>query len=67
MLDPQGLPLDVGRTQRIVPPHIHRAAELRDADYVFAGCEAPTWFCDVHYLIHWAQGAPASLGNVRHT
>ena len=63
VLDPDGLPLDVGRTQRIVPPHIRRAAELRDAGCVFAGCEAPVWFCDVHHLLHWAHGGETSLGN----
>jgi hypothetical protein len=63
VLDPDGLPLDVGRTQRIVPPHIRRAAVLRDAGCVFAGCEAPVWFCDVHHLLHWAQGGRTSLEN----
>src|SRR5207245_3399754 len=43
VLDPDGLPLDVGRTQRVVPPHIRRAVEQRDGGCVFAGCPAPTW------------------------
>ncbi|MGY1717405.1 HNH endonuclease signature motif containing protein, partial [Geodermatophilus sp. SYSU D01106] len=29
----------------------------------FAGCQAPTWFCDVHHLLHWAHGGQTSLGN----
>jgi hypothetical protein len=30
VLDPDGLPLDVGRTRRVVPAHIRRAVEERD-------------------------------------
>ncbi|WP_409329096.1 HNH endonuclease signature motif containing protein [Trujillonella humicola] len=63
VLDPDGLPLDVGRTQRTVPAHIRKAVELRDRHCVFAGCEAPAWFCDVHHLIHWALGGQTSLDN----
>jgi hypothetical protein len=63
VLDPDGLPTDVGRTQRVVPPHIRKAVELRDERCVFAGCEAPRWFCDVHHLIDWAYGGETSLEN----
>ncbi|WP_448613300.1 DUF222 domain-containing protein [Modestobacter sp. URMC 112] len=48
VLDPDGLPLDVGRTRRVVPAHIRRAVEHRDRTCVFAGCSAPTHWCDVH-------------------
>jgi hypothetical protein len=30
LLDPDGLPLDVGRAERVVPAHLRRAVELRD-------------------------------------
>ncbi|MGY1771167.1 DUF222 domain-containing protein [Blastococcus sp. SYSU D00813] len=63
VLDPDGLPLDVGRTQRTVPAHIRRAVELRDRHCVFAGCEAPAWYCDVHHRLHWALGGQTSLDN----
>ncbi|MGY1773036.1 DUF222 domain-containing protein [Blastococcus sp. SYSU D00813] len=63
VLDPDGLPLDVGRTQRTVPAHIRRAVELRDRHCVFAGCEAPAWYCDVHHRLHWALGGATSLDN----
>jgi hypothetical protein len=49
VLDPDGLPLDVGREKRVVPPHIRRAVEQRDRHCVFAGCDAPTHWCDVHH------------------
>ena len=63
VLDPDGLPLDVGRTQRVVPPHLRRAVEQRDHHCVFAGCYAPTWWCDVHHLLEWINGGATSLEN----
>ncbi len=63
VLDADGLPLDVGREQRIVPAHIRKAVEARDQQCVFAGCEAPRWFCDAHHLVEWAHGGATSLDN----
>ena len=64
VLDPAGLPLDVGREKRVVPPHIRRAVEQRDRHCVFAGCDAPTWWCDVHHLLEWlADRGETSLEN----
>ncbi|MGY1792837.1 DUF222 domain-containing protein [Geodermatophilus sp. SYSU D00525] len=60
---PDGVPLDLGREQRLASPHIRRAAELRDGGCVFAGCGAPTWWCDVHHLVHWIDGGDTSLEN----
>jgi hypothetical protein len=53
LIDADGLPLDVGREQRVVPPHIRRAVVERDRHCVFTGCEAPHWWCDVHHLLEW--------------
>jgi hypothetical protein len=55
VLDPDGQPLDVGRTRRVVPPHLRRAVEQRDRHCVFAGCAAPTHWCDVHHLLEWTR------------
>ena len=63
VLNPAGLPLDLSRSQRVVPPHIRRAVEERDRACVFAGCEAPAWFCDVHHLVEWINGGETSLDN----
>ena len=46
-----------------MPAHIRKAVELRDKKCVFAGCEAPRWFCDVHHIIEWMNGGKTSLGN----
>ncbi|SNR68713.1 HNH endonuclease signature motif containing protein [Blastococcus mobilis] len=63
VLDPDGQPLDVGRTKRVVPPHLRRVVEQRDRHCVFAGCGAPTHWCDVHHLLHWIDGGETSLEN----
>jgi hypothetical protein len=58
-----GEPLDVGRSQRLVTRAIRRAVEHRDEHCVFAGCDAPTYFCEVHHVIHWLFGGETSLEN----
>jgi Domain of unknown function (DUF222) len=63
MLDEHGMPLNVGRTKRVVPPHLRKAVEIRDEACVFAGCGAPKYWCDVHHLIHWIFGGETSLEN----
>src|SRR3954454_23700907 len=63
ILGPEGQPLDLGRTKRVVPPHLRRAVEVRDRHCVFAGCEAPSYWCDVHHLLHWVDDGETSLEN----
>ena len=63
VLDPDGQPLDVGRTLRLVPPHLRKAVEARDQHCVFAGCDAPPWWSEVHHLVSWALGGETSLAN----
>ncbi|RBY85614.1 endonuclease [Blastococcus sp. TF02A-30] len=53
VMGPGGVPLEMGRSTRLFPPHIRRAAELRDRHCVFAGCDAPAWWCDTHHLDEW--------------
>ncbi|SDX60599.1 HNH endonuclease [Geodermatophilus africanus] len=63
VMGPDGLPLEHGRTLRLFPAHVRRAAEVRDGGCVFAGCGAPTWWCDVHHLIEWMNGGETNLEN----
>ncbi|RBY77174.1 endonuclease [Geodermatophilus sp. TF02-6] len=63
VMGPDGVPLDHGRTVRLFPPHVRRAAEVRDGGCVFAGCGAPTWWCDVHHLLEWINGGQTDLDN----
>jgi Domain of unknown function (DUF222) len=64
VMGPDGQPLDYGRTVRLFPPHLRRAAEVRDGGCVFAGCAAPTWWCDTHHVLEWVlHDGPTSLDN----
>ncbi|WP_051515391.1 HNH endonuclease signature motif containing protein [Candidatus Blastococcus massiliensis] len=60
---PDGHRLDLGRSHRVVPPALRRAVELRDEHCVFAGCDAPSYWCDVHHLLHWIDGGETTLEN----
>ncbi|MGY1668405.1 DUF222 domain-containing protein [Geodermatophilus sp. SYSU D00696] len=60
---PDGVPLDLGRSRRLVSRQLRRAVELRDGGCVFAGCDAPTHWADVHHLVHWIDGGETSLDN----
>ncbi|MFP5371047.1 MAG: DUF222 domain-containing protein [Actinomycetes bacterium] len=64
VMGPDGQLLDHGRAKRIVPPPLRRAVEIRDRHCVFAGCEAPTSWCDVHHVQEWVlDDGPTSLEN----
>ncbi|MGR6965216.1 DUF222 domain-containing protein [Geodermatophilus sp. URMC 61] len=63
VMGPDRVPLEHGRTVRLFPPHVRRAAEVRDGGCVFAGCPAPTHWCDVHHLRAWIDGGATDLDN----
>jgi HAMP domain-containing protein len=60
---PEGQLLNLGRDKRLFPPHIRRALDVRDGGCVFAGCHAPTWWCDAHHVLHWIDGGETSEEN----
>ena len=63
VMGPDGVPLDLGRDHRVVTPGLRKAVERRDKNCVFAGCSAPTHWCDVHHLVHWVHGGETNLQN----
>ncbi|TFV61306.1 HNH endonuclease [Geodermatophilus sp. DF01-2] len=63
VMGPDGVPLDYSRTVRLFPAHVRRAAEVRDGGCVFAGCGAPTWWCDMHHQLEWIHGGETNLDN----
>ncbi|WP_256789238.1 HNH endonuclease signature motif containing protein [Frankia sp. AvcI1] len=64
LLDPAGVPLDVGRSTRTVPAHLRRALAIRDQGCVFPGCDRPPSWCEAHHAIHWRDGGPTALHNL---
>jgi hypothetical protein len=63
VLGPDGEPLNLGRSQRLVPEPLRKAVVERDEACVFTGCGAPHHWCDVHHLLEWALGGETSLEN----
>ena len=47
-----GHPVQVGRTQRIVPRRTRRLVEHRDGGCRVPGCDSQLWV-EVHHIIHW--------------
>ena len=57
------LPLDIGRTSHVVPPHLRRAIARRDRRCRFPGCDRRPRACQVHHLVPWSEGGETSLSN----
>jgi Domain of unknown function (DUF222)/HNH endonuclease len=52
VLTESGIPVSVGRTQRIVPERTRRLVILRDQGCRVPGCHADR-FLEVHHIVHW--------------
>jgi hypothetical protein len=61
VLGSDGLPLDIGRTTRTIPPHIRLALNLRDKGCAYPGCDRPPSFCDAHHVDEWGKGGKTAL------
>lgn len=59
-----GQPLDIGRAQQSVPPHLRRALHVRDGSCAFPGCDRPLGASHAHHCQHWADGGKTSLDNL---
>ena len=60
--DHQGIPLNVGRKQRVVSPPMKRALRGRDKCCRFPGCDHQQWL-DAHHVKHWIDGGETSMAN----
>ena len=60
--DHQGMPLNVGRKQRVVSPSMKRALRGRDRCCRFPGCDHQQWL-DAHHVKHWIDGGETSMAN----
>ncbi len=63
ILDPAGVPLDVGRSQRTVTADIRRALVARDNGCAFPHCDRPAGWTEAHHIRHWIDGGHTSLDN----
>ncbi|WP_229480563.1 HNH endonuclease signature motif containing protein [Mycolicibacterium mageritense] len=63
LVDQDGAPLDVGRSERLFPPHIRKALAIRDRGCAFPGCGRPVSWCDAHHINPWGTGGATSVDN----
>jgi len=63
LLSREGVPLELGRTRRIVPPWLRRALVARDGGCAFPGCSKPAAWADAHHILAWTDGGATDLGN----
>jgi hypothetical protein len=54
------LPLDIGYSDSI-PASIRRAVQLRDRHCAWPRCSRPASYCDVHHIVHKADGGKTSV------
>ncbi|WP_101831666.1 HNH endonuclease signature motif containing protein, partial [Frankia canadensis] len=56
ILDPAGVPLDVGRSTRVVPSSLRRALVVRDRGCAYPGCDVPPSWTECHHITPWQHG-----------
>ncbi|GAB2556807.1 HNH endonuclease signature motif containing protein [Nocardia heshunensis] len=64
VLDPQGIPLFLGKSQRLASPGQRLALIARDKGCTRPGCDAPASMCAAHHITDWAEGGPTDLSNL---
>ena len=65
VLGPDSEILDVGRKTRVWSTAQRRAVTARDQHCTAQGCERPAQWCDIHHIVHWANGGKTSIENGR--
>jgi hypothetical protein len=57
-------PLDVGRSQRVVPGYLRTVLNIRDGGCIIPGCDRPPGWCQAHHITHWADSGETSAENL---
>ncbi|MCV7432920.1 DUF222 domain-containing protein [Mycolicibacterium bacteremicum] len=63
IVDYSGVPLDVGRADRLFTPAIRKTLGVRDGGCAHPGCGRPVSWCDAHHIQPWSEGGETSLDN----
>lgn len=63
-VDANGVPVDLGRTQRLFTGEQRRAIIARDRECIWPSCHQPARWCQIHHLRWWDRDSgPTSLDN----
>jgi hypothetical protein len=65
LLDPDSVPVEMGRATRVIPDRLRRLLELRDPHCTHPGCQIPARWCEAHHILHWAEGGTTDPSNLR--
>jgi len=63
LLDSDSVPIDVGRSKRIVPGATRKAANIRYPGCQWPGCDRTPWWTQAHHYQHWIDGGETSVDN----
>ena len=58
------VPLDLGRTQRLVPDRLRSALVARDHCCTFPACDQPARMTEAHHVRAWQDGGSTDLANL---
>src|SRR5213080_3098022 len=64
LLSQDSMPVDVGRSRRVISGALGRALKARDGSCKWPRCERSASMCDGHHLVHWIEGGPTDLDNL---
>ena len=63
VIERDGLPIDVGRAHRVIPPRLRLALHARDKGCRYPGCGVPAKRCEGHHWKHWVDHGRTDLCN----
>jgi Domain of unknown function (DUF222) len=64
IINRNGVPLALGRTQRLASRGQTMALIVRDGGCSFPGCTHPPSWCDRHHILDWIHGGYTDLDNL---
>jgi hypothetical protein len=64
VLNGAGMPLDIGRSQRLASAAQRRALEATHDTCAFDGCAVAFHACQIHHIEYWESGGPTDLDNM---
>jgi hypothetical protein len=64
VLNGAGMPLDIGRSQRLASAAQRRALEATHDTCAFEGCAVAFHACQIHHIEYWERGGPTDLDNM---